>query len=151
MSASNATAPTGIATSDGSDAGTDSAATSAPTGTDSGSGSTSDGTGTPTTGNDPEACNALTVEPAHLRSFEQIGLAYKVLGPKVEVHGTLQQPLILNIKHTLDHMLNEAPHCWDVISDLGSVHKAANKLYLNEWEDGLFDSTCKTEIYNKLL
>ena len=93
----------------------------------------------------------LVVEPEHLRSLERIGLAYRVLGPKIEMYGAMQQPLVLNIKHTLDHMLSESPHCWDVVSELGGLHKLANKLYLNDWQDMLFDEGCKDKIYGKLL
>jgi len=93
----------------------------------------------------------LVIEPAQLRSLEQIGMIYRVLGPKIEQHGLLQQPIIFDIKHSFDNMLNQSPHCWDVVSDMGRLHRKANTLYLNNWEDTLFDDACVDLIYNKLM
>jgi N-acyl amino acid synthase of PEP-CTERM/exosortase system len=92
----------------------------------------------------------LAVEPEHLKSLERIGFAYRPLGPKVELHGTMQQPVVFNIKHTLDHMLTESPHCWDVVSDMGALHKTANGLYVNEWQDRLFDEAPAADIYDRI-
>ncbi len=91
----------------------------------------------------------LIVEPEHLRSFESIGLAFRVLGPRVEQHGVMQQPVVFNIKHTLDYMLEQSPHCWDVLSDRGRLHKMANEINLNEWQDRLFDDVPREDIFGK--
>jgi N-acyl amino acid synthase of PEP-CTERM/exosortase system len=73
----------------------------------------------------------MMMESAHREQLERIGLPYRVLGPKIEYQGVEQQPLQFNIKHALDHMLLENPNCWDVVADMGSVHKKANLLYLD--------------------
>ncbi|MCB1532005.1 MAG: PEP-CTERM/exosortase system-associated acyltransferase [Alphaproteobacteria bacterium] len=90
------------------------------------------------------------VEPLHLPSLQKIGFAYRVLGPQVKSHGGLQ-PLIFNIKHVLDTMRHEAPHCWTIISDNGRLQNMADMLAQNHWQDGLIDQACKDMIYQKLL
>jgi N-acyl amino acid synthase of PEP-CTERM/exosortase system len=73
----------------------------------------------------------MMVESAHREHLERIGLPYRVLGPKVAYQGAEQQPLLFNIKHALDYMLLENPNCWDVVADMGSLHKKANLLFLD--------------------
>ena len=89
------------------------------------------------------------VEPEHLESLQQIGFSYRILGPKLDVHGGMQ-PLIFNIKHVLDNMKHNAPHCWVVISDNGRLQKTADELAQNCWHDNLMDQACQDMIYRKL-
>lgn len=87
----------------------------------------------------------LAVEPEQLHSLERIGLSCRPLGPRVEMFGAEHQPVVFNIKHTLDHMLETSPHCWDVVSDMGRRHKMANTLYLDDWCSTVFGENGKKE------
>lgn len=78
------------------------------------------------------------LEPVHLRSLQQIGFSYRILGPEIDYHGGMQ-PIIFNVKHTLDSMRDCAPHCWTMISDHGRLQDMANNLHRNDWSDGLFE------------
>ncbi len=91
----------------------------------------------------------LYIEPEQLKNFEKMGIAYTILGPKVEHHGS-QQPVIFNIKNVLDTMLIDNLVCWEIISDMGRLHKMVNALYQNSWQDGVMDNLCWNDIHEKL-
>lgn len=82
-------------------------------------------------------CVAM-IEPSQLRNFHEMGLSYKVLGPRLEYHG-LQQPVVFNIKTVFDNMLIDRSDCWEVISDDGRLHKKANDIYKTSWENNLLE------------
>lgn len=91
----------------------------------------------------------MLVEADQLPHFKRMGMAYSTLGPKLR-HNGLQQPVVFNIKQVLDTMVLENPGCWDVISDMGRVHKMANALYNNDWRDHLMDDLDWEHIWEKL-
>lgn len=82
------------------------------------------------------------VEPCHLESLQQIGFSYATLGPQVDYHGGAQ-PVIFNIKHSLDNMHREAPHCWEVVSDGGRLQDLADALAQDMWQDNLVKNYSK--------
>ncbi len=86
------------------------------------------------------------VEPRHLRSLNKIGFPYRILGPKVDCHGGLE-PLIFNIRGTLESMRTRAPHCWDIVSDSGRLQHMAETLGRSGWIYRLLDDQCWDEIY----
>jgi N-acyl amino acid synthase of PEP-CTERM/exosortase system len=89
------------------------------------------------------------VEPCHLPSLSHIGFPYRVLGPKLKVHGGLQ-PVIFNIKHVLDTMRTKNPACWEIISDSGRLQDIADGLARNDWQDALLDDVTLEQVYEKL-
>ena len=91
----------------------------------------------------------LFVEPGQLDHFKRMGMTVTTLGPRVDYHGG-QVPIIFNIKNMLDTMLIDNPQCWDIISDMGRIHKMANALYLNEWQDQIMDDLNWDGILEKL-
>ncbi len=91
----------------------------------------------------------ITVEPDDLRSLSQIGLSWRVLGPRVYANGTWQ-PLVFNIKNALDTMRARNEKCWEVASDRGRIHDMADSLSVNDWQDSIFDESCREKIYGKL-
>jgi len=91
----------------------------------------------------------MFIEPDQLAGFKRMGIAYSVLGPRLDHHGG-QQPVIFNIKHVLDTMLIDNPQCWDVVSDMGRLHKMANNHYLDHWQDAIMDDLCWDAIEKKL-
>lgn len=98
--------------------------------------------------NIPDLVTAM--DPTHFRTMKRIGLSYRVLGPRVDMHGG-QQPVVFNIKHVLDNMAMENPECWEIVSDQGRLHKKANTMAQNEWHDSVFDDDCRNMIMQKLL
>ncbi len=90
------------------------------------------------------------VEPAHLDSLQKIGFPYRILGPQLDIHGGMQ-PVIFNIKHVLDTMHREAPHCWAVVSDGGRLQDMADEVSRTNWQDDLMDDACKDMLYGQLL
>ncbi|HBR69268.1 MAG TPA: PEP-CTERM/exosortase system-associated acyltransferase [Rhodospirillaceae bacterium] len=91
----------------------------------------------------------MFIESDQLRNFEKMGIAYKVLGPKIAYHGE-QQPVIFNIKNVLDTMLIDNLACWEIISDMGRLHKLANGLHQNSWQDGVMDNLRWDDVHKKL-
>lgn len=92
----------------------------------------------------------IALDPTNFRSMKRIGLSYRVLGPRIDTHGT-QQPIVFNIKHVLDNMAMENPECWEIVSDQGRLHKKANTIAQNEWHDSVFDEDCREMIMKKLI
>lgn len=92
----------------------------------------------------------LVVEPEDLRSLAQVGLCWRVLGPRLYEHGTWQ-PLVFNIKNALDAMRTRNEKCWEIVSDHGRVHALADSLSINDWQDSIFDDACREKIYGKLV
>ena len=80
----------------------------------------------------------MMIEPEQLPYLNRMGISYSVLGPCLEEYRGMR-PVVFNIKNVLDTMLIDNPQCWDVISDMGRVHKMANGLYLNDWQDRMMD------------
>lgn len=92
----------------------------------------------------------MTVESAHLQSLQDIGMSYRVLGPRLK--GPVpRQPVIFNIKIALDHMREENRHCYELVSDQGRLARIAHEVNKHEWLDGLFSKECWDHIYNKFL
>lgn len=91
----------------------------------------------------------IVVEPDDLRSLAAIGLSWRVLGPRIYARGTWQ-PLVFNIKNALDAMRAHNEKCWEVASDRGRIHNMADSLSINDWQDSIFDETCREKIYGKL-
>lgn len=98
--------------------------------------------------NIPDIVTAM--DPTQFRSMKQIGLSYRVLGPRINHTGTCQ-PIVFSIKHVLDNMAMENPECWEIVSDRGRLHKRANILAQNEWHDSIFDQDCRDMIMRKLI
>lgn len=92
----------------------------------------------------------LVVEPDDLRSLAQVGLSWRVLGPRLYHNGTWQ-PLVFNIKNALDAMRARNEKCWEVVSDQGRIHAMADALQVNDWQDSIFDEACREKIYGKLV
>lgn len=80
----------------------------------------------------------MFIEPEQLPYLNRMGISYSVLGPVLRYYRGMR-PVVFNIKNVLDTMLIDNPQCWDVISDMGRVHKMANGLYLNDWQDGVME------------
>ncbi len=91
----------------------------------------------------------MFVEPEQLLDLNRMGISYSTLGPKVPYHGKTQ-PIIFNVKNALDNMLLDNPGCWDVVSDMGRVHKMANNLYINDWQDHIMDDLDWDHILGKI-
>lgn len=91
----------------------------------------------------------LVVEPDDLRALAQVGLSWRVLGPRLYQHGTWQ-PLVFNIKNALDAMRTRNEKCWEVVSDRGRLHGIADALQVDDWQDSIFDTACRERIYGKL-
>jgi N-acyl amino acid synthase of PEP-CTERM/exosortase system len=88
----------------------------------------------------------MLIEPSHLPSLSAIGMAYRTLGPQIGPYGGIQ-PVIFNIKNTLDTMRSKAPFCWEIISDNGRLQALADTLAQNDWQDALIDPECWDRIY----
>ncbi len=80
----------------------------------------------------------MMIEPDQLPYLNRMGISYSTLGPCLPAYRGMR-PVVFNIKNVLDTMLIDNPQCWDVISDMGRVHKMANGLYLNDWQDQMMD------------
>jgi N-acyl amino acid synthase of PEP-CTERM/exosortase system len=92
----------------------------------------------------------VTVESAHLQSLQDIGLSYRVLGPRIK--GPVpRQPVIFNIKIALDHMREQNRHCYELVSDQGRLAKVADEVNKHTWMDDMFSKECWDHIYNKFL
>ncbi|GJL85843.1 MAG: hypothetical protein DHS20C02_16180 [Micavibrio sp.] len=91
----------------------------------------------------------LFIESDQLKNFEKMGIAYTILGPKVQHHGE-QQPVIFNIKNVLDTMLIDNLACWEILSDMGRLHKMVNGLYQNSWQDEVMDNLAWNDLHEKL-
>lgn len=89
------------------------------------------------------------VEPDHVRSLHRAGLSWRVLGPRLH-HQGIWQPMICNVKNALDAMRTNNPPCWEVVSDRGRLHEAARRFQENDWQDRIFDESCREMIYRKL-
>lgn len=92
----------------------------------------------------------MVVESHHLQSLQDLGMSYRVLGPSLPGHVTLQ-PVIFNIKIALDHMREENRHCYELLSEQGALARRADDLNRQSWHDHVFSGECWDEIYNKLL
>lgn len=100
---------------------------------------------------DHDLTNCITfIEPDHLESLDRLGFDFRVLGPRINVHGE-QQPLVFNIKSTLDSMAIHNRECWEVISDHGRLHQLSTQLFQYDWQDSVFDEATRERILNKLL
>lgn len=84
-----------------------------------------------------------------LHTLEAMGMKYRVLGPQLGYLGQ-QQPVIFNIKNALDNMAIANKGCWEIVSDGGRLHKMANRLSQEDWEDHLFGPECHDLIIEKL-
>jgi hypothetical protein len=92
----------------------------------------------------------MVVETAHLQSLQDLGLSYRVLGPRLGGHVPMQ-PVIFNVKIALDHMREENRHCYELLSDSGSLARRADQLSTQNWHDHVFSGECWDHIYNKFL
>lgn len=91
----------------------------------------------------------IMVPPDDIRNFGRTGLSWRVLGPRIH-HQGLWQPMICNVKNALDAMRTSNPPCWEVVSDRGRLHEAALRFQENDWQDRIFDESCREMIYRKL-
>ena len=89
------------------------------------------------------------MDPMQFRSLRKLGMDYRVLGPRLTVHGR-HQPLVMNIKAVLDHMADRNPVCWEVLSDRGKLMRRANELASYEWHDTIFDESTREGLIDKL-
>lgn len=94
-------------------------------------------------------CIAL-FESNHLKTLERLGIQYRVLGPRLPALG-MQQPVIFNIKSTLDNMNNVNPECWDIVSDHGELQQMADRAYHYDWQDTMFNGDCRRMVLKQLL
>ena len=91
----------------------------------------------------------MMIELEQLPYLNRMGISYSVLGPCLPDYRGMR-PVVFNIKNVLDTMLIDNPQCWDVISDMGRVHKMANGLYLNDWQDHMMHDLDMDEIFEDL-
>ena len=91
----------------------------------------------------------MMIEPDQIRSLERAGMAWRVLGPRLH-HEGVWQPMIFNIKNTLDVMRKRNAPCWEIVSNRGQLNDIAMRLQENEWQDRIFDESCREMIYRKL-
>lgn len=90
------------------------------------------------------------VESAQLQGLQDIGLSYRVLGPRV--NGPVpRQPVIFNIKIALDNIRERNPTCFELVSDQGRLAKLADEHNRDYWQDHIFGGACWDQIYNKFL
>ena len=92
----------------------------------------------------------MALESSQFQTLRRLGLNYRVLGPRIDMHGVLQ-PLIFNIKAALDGMEAENRECWEVVSDQGRLHGRASELYHYNWQDTVFDENTRDMILRKLI
>ncbi|MCB9988124.1 MAG: PEP-CTERM/exosortase system-associated acyltransferase [Rhodospirillales bacterium] len=88
--------------------------------------------------------------PEEFEVFKKLGFDYRVLGPRLKGHGE-QQPIIFNIKHSLDKMKETNPACWEIVSDRGRLHDQAIARSKDNWYERIFDKECKDAIMEKLM
>lgn len=93
-------------------------------------------------------CIAL-MDPMQFRSLKQLGMDYRVLGPRLDTFSR-HQPLVMNIKAILDNMAEQNPVCWEVVSDRGKLEKRANELSRFEWHDTIFDEATRESIMDRM-
>lgn len=91
----------------------------------------------------------MLVEPDQIHSLTRAGLSWRVLGPRLHRHSAWQ-PMICNVKNALDSMRARNPPCWEVVSDRGRLDEMATRLQENDWQDRIFDESCREMIYKKL-
>ncbi len=90
------------------------------------------------------------VESPQLKALQEIGLGYRVLGPRL--NGPVpRQPVIFNIKIALDTMRDKNLHCYELVSDRGRLARLADEQNRNYWQDHVFGAECWDQIYNKFL
>lgn len=89
-------------------------------------------------------------ESGQLQGLQDIGLSYRVLGPRL--NGPVpRQPVIFNIKIALDNMRQQNSHCYELVSDQGRLAKLADERNRDYWQDHVFGGACWDQIYNKFL
>jgi hypothetical protein len=76
----------------------------------------------------------LGIESSVMPGFSELGLEGRLLGPAVEWHG-MQQPVILNIKGSLDNMARVNHACWEVMAGRGELHERADEVWHKSWDD----------------
>lgn len=91
----------------------------------------------------------ILIESEQLPHFVRLGIPYTTLGAEIRNNG-IQQPILFNIKNVFDTMVLENPQSWDIISDMGRIHKMANDLYQNDWRDHIMDDLSWEKIWEKL-
>lgn len=91
----------------------------------------------------------MLVEAEQLPHFIKMGIPYSPLGSEIRNNG-IQQPILFNIKNILDTMVLENPQSWDIISDMGRLHKMTNDLYQSDWHDHIMDDLSWEKIWEKL-
>ena len=89
-------------------------------------------------------------ESSQLKTLERLGVQYRVLGPRLPDVG-MQQPVIFNIKATLDNMANINPECWEIVSDHGRLQQLADRAYHYDWQDTMFNGDCRKMVLKQLL
>ncbi len=94
-------------------------------------------------------CIAM-MDPMQFRSLKQLGMDYRVLGPRLDAFGR-HQPLVMNIKTVLDSMAEQNRFCWEVVSDRGKLERRATELSRFEWHDTIFDQATRESVMDKLL
>lgn len=92
----------------------------------------------------------VAVSPEDCVSFKDIGMSYRILGPRLKHYGGMQ-PIIFNIKHFLDSMKARNWSCWEVVSDQGRLNMRADELALNLWHDDVFDHNLTEDVLDQLL
>jgi N-acyl amino acid synthase of PEP-CTERM/exosortase system len=90
------------------------------------------------------------LDPADFKSLKRLGLPYKVLGPRVQAHGSVQ-PIMLNIKYALDNMEAANPECWEIVSDKGRLTRRASEIQLEQWHQTIFDETARAGILHRIM
>jgi N-acyl amino acid synthase of PEP-CTERM/exosortase system len=88
-------------------------------------------------------------EISHLMALKSLGVQYKVLGPQLSYMGK-QQPVIINIKQTLDRMFFENRACWEVVTNHGQLHELATHIDRDYWDDSVFNDECINKIISHL-
>ncbi len=78
----------------------------------------------------------MTVETELLPTMRRLGIPFRLLAPPLETQGG-RQPVIFNIKSTLDLMLELNPECWEVVSDKGRRHHLADDIFSATWKDAV--------------
>ena len=97
-----------------------------------------------------QCLNCVTLfDTNQLQGLKSIGFYYKVLGPQLSFMGR-QQPIIINIKQTLDNMFFKNRACWEVITNHGELHELANQIDQVKWEESVFDEKCINKIITHL-
>lgn len=85
------------------------------------------------------------MEPHLIRSLRKIGFRCAHLGETVEFHGT-RQPIIFNIKQMYDHLLISHSFLSNFMTEHGALHKKAQKLAEDQWEETMMASALHAPI-----